>query len=186
MMQGPFLGGKLFAEYRYKHCSAMQVALKKIDEIDAEFSMSFGRSYGGQLEEYRTEDAEILLVALGSAASTAKPVIDAKRNEGMKVGLVRIRCFRPFPADKLAKSLRGKKAIGVIDRDVCFGWNTGIVFMELRALLARSGLNIPMVNFIAGLSGTDITLNHLKRAIDITQRASRNQPYQTVTWLDLE
>ena len=186
MMQGPFLGGKLFAEYRYKHCSAMQAALNKIDDIDKEFSKSFGRNYGGQLEEYRTEDAEIILVALGSAASTAKSVIDAKRDEGVKVGLVRIRCFRPFPADKLDKALRDKKAIGVIDRDVCYGWNTGIVFMELQALLAHSGLNIPVVNFIAGLSGADITVNHLKRSVDITQRAALNQPCQETTWLDLE
>ncbi len=186
MMQGPFLGGKLFEEYRYKHCSAMQTALKKIDDIDAEFNKTFGRSYGGQIEEYRTEDADIVLVALGSAASTAKPVIDAKRQDGIKAGLVRIRCFRPFPADRLVKAFKGKKAIGVIDRDICFGWNTGIVFMELRALLSRSGLNMPAVNFISGLSGADITVNHLKRAVDITRQASFGQPHQEVTWLDLE
>jgi len=186
MMQAPFLGGKLFTEYRYKHCSAMQNALQKIDYIDGEFQKSFGRSYGGLIEEYRTEDAEIVLVALGSAASTAKAVIDVKRNEGMKVGLIRIRSFRPFPSDRLEKAIRGKKAIGVIDRDVCFGWNTGIVFLELRALLTRLGISMPLVNFIAGLSGADITVNHIGRAIDTTQKAALNKPHQEVTWLDLE
>ncbi len=186
MMQAPFLSGKLFAEFRYKQCAAMQNVLTKVDSIDKEFQKSFGRSYGGLIDEYRTEDADIVLVAIGSAASTAKAVIDAKRNEGIKVGLVRIRCFRPFPSARLEKALRGKKAIGVIDRDICFGWNTGVVFMELRALLTRAGLNIPMVNFIAGLSGADITLNHIGRAINITQQAALNKTQQEVTWMDLE
>jgi phenylglyoxylate dehydrogenase alpha subunit len=186
MMQAPFLGGKLFTEYRYKHCEALQRALAKIDYIDGEFQKSFGRSYGGLIEEYRTDDAEIVLVAVGSAASTAKVVVDNKRHEGLKVGLVRIRCFRPFPAARLAQVLRGKKAIGVIDRDVCYGWSTGIVFLEIRALLAQAGLNIPMVNFIAGLSGSDITINHLGRAIGIVQQAALHKPQPEVTWLDLE
>jgi phenylglyoxylate dehydrogenase alpha subunit len=186
MMQAPYLGGKLFTEYRYKHCSAMQDALPKIDYIDAEFQKAFGRSYGGSLEEYRVEDAEIVLVALGSAASTAKVVIDSKRAEGVKVGLVRIRCFRPFPGDRLVKALRGAKAIGVIDRDVCFGWNTGIVFMELRSLLNRAQINLPMVNFIAGLSGADINIEQIGRAINEIQQVSRGGSDREVTWLDLE
>jgi phenylglyoxylate dehydrogenase alpha subunit len=186
MMQAPFLGGKLFTEYRYKHCEALQKALVKIDNIDTEFQKSFGRSYGGQIEEYRTEDAELVLVAIGSVASTAKVVVDNKRREGLKVGLVRIRCFRPFPTTRLVQALQGKKAIGVIDRDVCYGWNAGTVYMEIRALLSQAGLNIPMVNFIAGLSGGDITINHLGRAIDITQQAALRKPQPEVTWLDLE
>jgi phenylglyoxylate dehydrogenase alpha subunit len=186
MMQAPYLGGKLFTEYRYKHCSAMQNALQKIDYIDAEFQNAFGRSYGGLIEEYRVEDAEIVLMALGSAASTAKAVIDLKRDEGVKVGLVRLRCFRPFPCDRLEKALRGVKAIGVIDRDVCFGWNMGIVFMELRSMLNRVHMDLPMLNFIAGLSGGDITLEHIGRAINMIQQVSCGESDPEVTWLDLE
>jgi phenylglyoxylate dehydrogenase alpha subunit len=186
MMQAPYLGGKLFTEYRYKHCSAMQDALKKIDYIDSEFQKEFGRSYGGLIEEYRNEDAEIVLVALGSVASTARAVIDSKRAEGVKVGLVRIRCFRPLPGDRLAKALMGAKAIGVIDRDVCFGWNTGIIFMELRSMLNRVQMNMPIVNFIAGLSGADITIEHIGRAIDSIQQVSCGASNPEVIWLDLE
>jgi phenylglyoxylate dehydrogenase alpha subunit len=186
MMQAPYLGGKLFTEYRYKHCAAMQNALKTIDDIDAEFQKTFGRSYGGLLEEYCTEDAEIVLIALGSAASTAKAVIDAKRDEGGKAGLIRIRCFRPFPSDKLKKALKGARAIGVIDRDVCFGWNTGIIFMELRSLLNREQMNTPMINFIAGLSGADITKEHIRRSINSLQKVARGASEPEVIWLDLE
>jgi pyruvate/2-oxoacid:ferredoxin oxidoreductase alpha subunit len=186
MMQGPFLGGRPFAEYRYKHCLAMSHAKQKIDDIDNEFQKAFGRNYGGLIEEYRVEDAEVVLLAMGSSASTAKVVVDRKRDEGMNVGLVRIRAFRPFPVERLAQAIQGKKAIGVIDRDVCFGWNTGIVFLELRAALASLGRSIPMANFIGGLSGADITLEHIARAIDITQQAAAGEPYTEVTWLTLE
>jgi len=186
MMQGPFLGGKPFAEFRYKHSQAMVTAKQKIDEIDNEFRGVFGRGYGGLLEEYRTDDAEIILLAMGSAASTAKIVIDKKRDEGLKVGLIRLRTFRPFPLERLAKVLKGKKALGVIDRDICYGWNTGIVFMEMRAALNQAGIDIPVANFIDGLSGADITLEHIERAIDITNCAASGKPYQEVTWMILE
>jgi pyruvate/2-oxoacid:ferredoxin oxidoreductase alpha subunit len=186
MMQGVFLGGKLFAEFRYKHCQAMSHAKQKIDDIDKAFHKAFGRSYGGLIEEYRTEDAEFLLITMGSAASTAKVVIDNKRDEGFRVGLVRIRTFRPFPLERLAKVVQNKKALGVIDRDVCFGWSTGIIFMEMRAALNKLGMSIPMVNFIDGLSGADITPEHIEKAVDVTRRAATGEPYQEVNWLILE
>ena len=81
MMQGVFLGGKLFAEYRYKHCLAMSDAKQKIDDLDLEFHRAFGRTYGGLIEEYKTADAEYVLIMVGSAASTAKVIIDQKREQ---------------------------------------------------------------------------------------------------------
>lgn len=82
-----------FVELRYKHCAAMERAKGKFDEIDKHFGEFFGRSYGGQIEAYRSEDAEIVLVTSGSAAGTVKAVVDGKRKQGMKVGLVKIRMF---------------------------------------------------------------------------------------------
>jgi pyruvate/2-oxoacid:ferredoxin oxidoreductase alpha subunit len=186
MMQGVFLGGKLFTEYRYKHCQAMSKAKQKIDTIDRAFSEAFGRSYGGLIEEYRTEDAEVVLLTMGSAASTAKVMIDTKRAEGVKVGLIRLRTFRPFPLERLARAAKGKKAIGVIDRDVCFGWNAGIVYTEVRAALNAVGISMPVVNFIDGLSGADITLEHIGKAVDTTCRAAAGKPYEEVNWMILE
>ena len=186
MMQGVFLGGKLFTEYRHKHCQAMSQAKSKIDEIDKAFSETFGRSYGGLIEEYRTQDAEIVLLTMGSAASTAKVVVDAQRAGGVKVGLIRLRAFRPFPLERLARAVAGKKAIGVIDRDVCFGWNAGIVYTEVRAALNAAGISIPVVNFIDGLSGADITLEHIKKAVDTTGRAAAGKTYEDVNWMILQ
>ena len=174
-----------FVELRYKHCMAMERAREKFDEIDKEFGEYFGRSYGGQIEEYRTEDADIILVTSGGATGTARTVIDAKREEGIKVGLVKLRLFRPFPRQRLAEALKGRKAIGVLDRSVGFGWNTGPMYMEIRALTPEIGI-IPMLSYIDGLANLDITTPHIERVVDEVYAASQGKPYQEVTWIPLE
>jgi pyruvate/2-oxoacid:ferredoxin oxidoreductase alpha subunit len=159
----------------------------KFDLIDKEFGKKFGRSYGGQIEGYRTEDAEVVIVTMGCSTGTAKVVIDKKRDQGLKVGLIKIRMFRPSPRERLIEALNGKKAIGVIDRNVCFGWNCGHNYLELKTLL--SDLRTPMpilLDFIAGLGGCDITFQDVERVIDRTVAAAKGEPQQTVTWLSLE
>ncbi len=177
---------ELYAEFRYKHCAATMRAKDKFDQIEQEFETFFGRSYGGQIEEYRTEDAEIVLVTMGACAGTAKVAVDRKRDEGLKVGLIKIRMFRPFPRERLIKVLKGKKAIGVIDLSVCFGWNCGHVFLELKALLSDLGAPLPLADFIGGLAGHDITVQHIERVIEVTRAAAQGKSYKEVTWLALE
>ena len=174
-----------FVELRYKHCAAMERAKGKFDEIDKHFGEFFGRRYGGQIEAYRSEDAEIVLVTSGSAAGTVKAVVDGKRKQGMKVGLVKIRMFRPFPWEKLIGALKGKRAIGVIDRSICFGWNCGPMYMELKSLLSEIGL-MPMLSFIDGLASLDITKAHVEEMIDKVYAAAQGKSYQRVTWVALE
>ncbi len=174
-----------FMELRYKHAKAMARVPQKLDEIDNEFKKGFGRSYGGQIEEYRTEDADIVLVTSGSVTGTARVVIDAKRAEGLKVGLVKLRMFRPFPRARLAKVLKGKKAIGIIDRSVSFGWDCGPMYMELRALTPEIGI-IPMLDYIDGLANMDITVPHIERAVNEINAAAHGKPYQDVTWIPME
>ncbi|MBN1176438.1 MAG: hypothetical protein JXA51_02025 [Dehalococcoidales bacterium] len=174
-----------FVELRYKQCAALQRAATKLDEIDKEFGDYFGRSYGGQIDEYRTGDAEIIVVASGGAAGTARAVVDDKRNEGINVGLVKIRLFRPFPRQRLVEVLKGRKAIGVIDRSVCFGWNCGPMYTELRALTPEIGI-MPMLSYIDGLANLDITRPHIEKVIDDTYAAASGKPYQEVTWIPLE
>lgn len=176
----------VFAEYRYKHCVAMERAKQKWDEIDREFGAAFGRSYGGQIEQYRAEDAEIILVTMESTTGTARVVVDSKRDEGLKVGLVKIRMFRPFPRERLIEALSGKKAIGVIDRHVCFGWNCGQCFIELKALLSDLEAPVPLVGFIDGMGGADITTEHIERAVDIINAAAQGKRVKENTWLALE
>jgi pyruvate ferredoxin oxidoreductase alpha subunit len=174
-----------FVELRYRQCAAMERAAAKLDEIDREFGDYFGRSYGGQIEEYRTDDAEIVVVASGGAAGTARVVIDAKRDEGIRVGLLKLRMFRPFPRRRLVEALKGKKAIGVIDRSVGFGWGCGPMYMELRALTPEIGI-VPMLSYIDGLANLDITIPHIARVVDEVHAAAMGEPYQEVTWIPLE
>ena len=181
------LDGELYTEYRYKHCAAFERAKKKFDEIDKEFDTAFGRSYGGQIEEYKSDDADVVVVTMGSCTGTAKGVIDRERERGLKVGLIKIRMFRPFPRERLAKALSGKKAIAVVDRNVCYGWSSGHVFLEVKALSDELQSPLPrMLNFIGGLGGSDITAEHFERVIETAFSAVEGRPHKTVTWLLLE
>jgi len=174
-----------YVEARYKHCQALERVKGKVDEIDQAFGDYFGRYYHGQIEEYRTEDADIVILASGSATGTARMVIDAKREEGIKVGLVKLRLFRPFPAEKLIDALKGKKAIGVIDRSIAFGWKYGPICTELRALSPEIG-PAPMLSYIDGLANLDITIPHIERVVDEVNAAAQGKPYQEVTWIPME
>jgi pyruvate ferredoxin oxidoreductase alpha subunit len=174
-----------FVELRYRQCLAMQRATIKLDEIDREFGEYFGRSYGGQVDAYKMDDAEIALVTSGGAAGTARVVIDSMRDRGIKVGLIKLRLFRPFPRKRLTELLKGKKAIGVIDRSVDFGWNCGPIYTELKALTPEIGI-IPMLSYIDGLANLDITVPHIERVVNEVQDAAQGKSYQEVTWIPLE
>lgn len=180
--------GEGCTEFRYKHSAALDRVKDKIDKVDRDFKSIFGRSYGGQVEEYRTHDAETVLVATGSCVGTAKVVVDQMREEGHKVGLIKVKLLRPFPKERLAQALKGKKAVGVIDRSVCFGYHCGHLYMETKAAIAFGSIptDIPTLNFIGGLANLDISSDHIKRAIDLTNAASRGESSKEVTWLSLE
>jgi pyruvate ferredoxin oxidoreductase alpha subunit len=174
--------GPGFVEFRKKHMSAMGRVKATWDQIDSAFGAAFGRSYGSQIEAYRCDDADIVLVTSGSAVGTARTVIDAKREEGIKVGLVKLRLFRPFPVERLSAVLKGKKAVGVLDRSICFGWECGPLFMELNAITRHIGI-MPMLSFIDGLANMDITKEHIAGMIDDIHNAAQGNSYQEVTWL---
>jgi pyruvate ferredoxin oxidoreductase alpha subunit len=174
-----------YTELRYKHMAAMERAKAKFDQIDKEYGDFFGRYYGGQIEEYHTDGADIILVTSGSATGTAKTVVDELRGKGMKVGLVKIRLYRPFPKEKLAQALKGRKAVGVLDRSIAFGWNCGPMFQEVRALTPEIG-NIPLLSFIDGIANLDITKPDIERMIKDIYSASLGKPYQETTWISLE
>jgi len=177
---------ELFAEWRYKHALAHQRTKARMDEIDRAFAGLFGRSYGGQIEEYRSADADVVIVSMGSQTGAVREVVDARRAKGEKVGLVKLRLLRPFPRERLAQALAGKKAVGVVDRNVCFGWQSGTLFMEVKAAIQDLPQRVPVTGFIAGIGGTDFSLDMAERAVDITQLAAAGKPHQEMTWLNLE
>lgn len=174
-----------FMEIRLKHGLAMERAQEKIKDIAKEFQNTFGRSFVTKLEEYKTDDAEIILIAMGGEAMTARVVIDKKREQGMKVGLVRLKMYRPCPEKSLAKVLKGRKAIGILEQGVAHGWNRGFVFLDVSTILYRAGYRIPLVNFFDGMNGGDITIDHIEQAIDLTYQASKGHLEREDYWLAL-
>jgi len=183
---GPAVPGEMGTKLRYTQSVAIQRAKEKFDQIDEEFEEVFGRSHGGQLEEYRMEDADLVIIAMGSCVGTAKVAVDRKREEGIKIGLIKIRMFRPFPCEKLASAIRGRKGVGVLDRSISLGWGLGHIFVELKAALQTSNVDMPILDFICGLSNMDITIESLERIIDMMSEAVRGGSYKEVTWIDLE
>jgi pyruvate/2-oxoacid:ferredoxin oxidoreductase alpha subunit len=178
--------GVLLAEFYYKHLAAMDRVKRKVYEVEEEFYKIFGRRYGGLIEEYRTEDAEIVLIGYGSEVGSMRVVVDRKREEGMKIGLIKVRVFRPFPVEQIVNAVRGKKAIGVLEKNLCWGWNSGHLFMEMKAALSELGSSIPMADFLDGFGGLDVTLENVARSADITWQAAQGKPFEKVTWLPLE
>ncbi len=186
MAVDPGTPGDLLTEFRYKHLAAMEKAKEKIGQVDREFAQNFGRSYGGLIEAYRCDDAQYLFVAMGSAAGTSRVAIDRAREKGIPVGLVKVRALRPFPAKELARIAAGKKAIGILDRNVSFGWNSGTLFMEARSAFLAEGVNLPMINFIAGLGGCDIRLDQIEGCMERVVETARIGSTQEVHWVGME
>ncbi len=162
-------GAALFVAYRQSLCRGMQSALAVIAEVHAEWARVSGRASAPLVEEYRLDDAEIALVTIGSMSGAAKDAVDAARAEGQRVGVIRIKTFRPFPTAALARAAAKVRALGVVDRAVSYGWNCGPVYQDVLAALYPSGQRIPVLSFIGGLGGADLSLAHFARAITMTR-----------------
>ncbi len=174
------LGGYL--ELRHKHMSAMERSKAKFDQIDKEYGEIFGRAYGGQLEEYRMDDADVVLVGSGSMCGTIKTVIDEKREAGIKVGLLKMRMFRPFPGEAMVKTLKGRKAIGVVDRSLNFGHKGGPFYTELKSFETQLD-GSKMISFIDGIANTDITTANVATMIDTVCDLAAGKEVREVTWV---
>lgn len=171
MAVDPLTPGSYLQYYRELHMQGMDNAAKVIEAVNDEFASIFGRDYGGLVDTYRLEDADYVMVTLGSLTGTARVSVDRARERGIKVGLLKIRTLRPFPHEQVRKYLKGRKAVGVIDRNVSFGWHCGIVYLEIRAALG-SGFDMPIVPFYGGLGGEDLTIELIEKAIDDTVAAT--------------
>ncbi|MEE9410336.1 MAG: transketolase C-terminal domain-containing protein, partial [Candidatus Heimdallarchaeota archaeon] len=159
LAQGIIVPPEYHMEAKYQMQEAMKNAKKVIKEVNDDFAQTFGRSYGGLIDTYRIEGAETALVVMGATTGTARVVVDELREKGEKVGMVKLRFFRPFPVEEIKEALKNVKAVGVFDRSISYG-STGQCFIETRNALYNS--NIPMLNFISGLGGRDIRVVDIK------------------------
>ncbi len=179
---GGLSAGDGYMELRARIESAMRHAETVAVDADAEFARMFGRSHPN-VEEYRTNDADVVLVASGTVAGTARSVIDARRAAGMRVGLVKIHMFRPFPFDSVRRAVAGARKVAVVDRNISFG-HGGIMASEIRSALHARPVRTPLFSFIAGLGGRDITPETLDGVLDYT--LARAEPEQDTLWVGLK
>lgn len=154
-----------YTEFRYKQEKAMSVALKKIEEIANEFKDVYGRYYGGLIDGYALDDAEIVVMAMGSVVGTIKDTIDELRKEGEPVGLLKVRSFRPFPTDAIRSALKNAKVVIVLDKDISIGRNEGALCTEVKGCLYNTDIRAPVIGFILGLGGRDIPMSTIKKII---------------------
>jgi pyruvate ferredoxin oxidoreductase alpha subunit len=162
---GPYDTSAYYMEHKYQQAAAMENAKKVIAEVAAEYEKISGRKYGF-IEEYRMDDAEFAVVLIGSSAGTAKDAVDELRSSGIKAGLVKIRVFRPFPAEEIAEALKNVKAVGIMDKCEGFSNNGGPLGAEVKAALYGNSKGIKAVNFVYGLGGRDVKIESIRTVFE--------------------
>jgi len=160
---GNLVSPELYMEFRLLIQKAMENARLVISETASEFSKHFGRDYESQVQCYKCRDIDIAIVSMGAISSEAKEAVDRLRKEKLPVGAVKLRVFRPFPAEALQELGKRVKAFVVIDRDISFGME-GALFTELKSALYHLEEKPLVLGFIAGLGGRDIRIRDLTRA----------------------
>jgi len=175
----PVVSSELYQKYKHMAQGSMDSVKEIAVRVDQEFKKEFGRGYG-IIEPVMLEDAEIVIVTAGSITSTARMVIRDLRKQGHKIGLLKIRLFRPFPREAVQQALRGKKKIGVIDRNISLG-SGGIFCQELRAALIHSPDRPLTYSYIAGVGGTDVTPEVIQKiALEVMNRVD---PFDQPIWV---
>ncbi len=159
---GPYDTQPFCMEHKVMLAEAMKNAKKQILEVADDFKKKFGREYG-LFEEYRMEDADVALILIGSTAGTAKVAVDRLRDEGIKAGLIKLRVFRPFPAQELAESLKNIKAVAVMDKSEGFSSQGGPLFCEVRSACYDMPTRPLMINVVYGLAGRDVAAADVER-----------------------
>ncbi|MBA1340890.1 MAG: Pyruvate synthase subunit PorA [ANME-2 cluster archaeon] len=171
---GTFADPSAYTEFRYLQQKGMDVALGKIEEAAEDFNKIFGRYYGGLIELYMAEDAEILLMAMGSVVGTIKDVIDKARSQGIKVGLIKVRTFRPFPVEAIHSAVSEAAIVVILDKNISIGLNEGALFTEVKSCLYNSDINVPVMGFMLGHGGRDIPMSTIQMIIDKAAQAIKS------------
>ncbi|MBM4079136.1 MAG: pyruvate ferredoxin oxidoreductase [Planctomycetes bacterium] len=171
-----------YYEAKRQQVQALENALQVIPQVAADYAKLSGRQYG-LFEEYRLRDAEIAILVLGSTAGTSKVAIDELREQGVKAGLLKLRCFRPFPGQQIREAVKHLKALAVMDRSISFGLG-GPVFNEVRSAL--HGVSLPLAPYVYGLGGREIRVSHIKGVFaDLPRVAAEGLADRPVKYLGL-
>lgn len=176
MSLGTFADPNYYMEARYGVQVAMEKSKNIIKTVNKEFKEKFGRKHGF-VEEYMCEDAEIIIVAMGSICGTIKSVIDNLREEGQKVGLLKVIVFRPFPKDEIYRSVKNADKIAVLDKNISFDVG-GVLYNEIKAKM-----DVDTRGFIIGLGGRDVSPDDIKNIVNITKNSARDDK---INWIGLK
>jgi len=151
--------------FKYKEHIGLLNVMDVVNEAERKFESIFGRHYTGLTESYRTEDADYILITLGSISGLVREIVDKLREKDKKVGLLRIRYMRPFPNEEIAQAVKNAKAVGVLEKDISFG-NEGTVYTNVNSALQKENINIPTSNYIGGLGGKNISPEEIENIFD--------------------
>ncbi|MBX5327983.1 MAG: transketolase C-terminal domain-containing protein [Candidatus Bathyarchaeota archaeon] len=174
-----------YMEFRYVIQEAMENAKQLIPKIDKDYSKRFGFEYGGLIEKYKCDDADLVLVTMGTMASDAKIAVGSLRKEGLKVGVARVRVFRPFPTEEIAKLAEQAKMLATIDRHISFGME-GFLASEIKASLFNRKDRPLLAGFVAGLGGRDVTSETIKKiAKKSLKQMHAGKVEKETEWVDL-
>lgn len=149
-------------QFNYKEHIGLLNAKEAVKEAEKKFAEIFGRQYTGLTENYRTEDADYILLTLGSISGLARQIVDELREQGEKAGLLRIRYLRPFPNEEIAEAVKGAKGIAVLEKDISFG-NEGTVYTNVASALQKAGVQLLSSNYVGGLGGKNISADDLRQ-----------------------
>jgi len=165
---GPYAVTSYYMEAKRAQLEGLKNAKAVIKEVAKEFAGISGRDYGF-FEEYRLDDADYAIVLIGSAAGTAKDAVDKLRAQGVKASLLKIRMFRPFPAEEIAAALRHVKVIACMDRTESYNTQCGPVGAEVKNALYNENMQIPLINYVYGLGGRDVTTESITNVFEDLQ-----------------
>ena len=171
--------------YKYYEHADMNAASSVIDEVEERFAQVMGRRYTGMIEALHCQDADVVLVTLGSITGLARSVADELRHQGQKVGVVKIRYMRPFPGSLIASAVAGAKAVGVLEKDVSFGAE-GTVFTNVCSALQQGAAAVPTVNFVGGLGGSNISADQIRGIFATLQDRAAGASMSRVQFLGID
>ena len=170
---GPYSVTDYYMEAKVAQAHAMKNAKQAILEVAKKFEKLTGRKYG-LFEEYKLEDADYAVVIIGSAAGTTKDTIDEMRKEGKKVGLLKIRVFRPFPGEEIAKALENIKAVAIMDRAESFSSQGGPLGAEVISSLYKANNSSKAINYVYGLGGRDVTVDDMRKVFETLEEIDKS------------
>ena len=173
-----------YMDMRYKLQAALEKSPETIRAVNTAFAETFGRDHGGMLWEYRTQDADLILVGMGSLASEAMDAADRLREEGIQAGVVGIRSFRPFPKADVRNAFRNAKGIVIFEKSISYGYEGGLC-SDLKAAFYGTAIKAPIHNYIAGLGGRDVKSRELVAAAkDSLAGFDKGMVEPQTTWLN--